>query len=401
MADQDVDILIIGGGLTGSSLMLALKDTGYRALLVESQPFSSQQQAHFDARSFALSPSTVRILQMLNLWALLAPHACPIHSIHVSERSAFGSARLKNEACLPLGYVVEMQHMNHALHQHLDLNDVIAPAKLVAFDQANGIATLTQGQGVITVKAKLIVAADGADSSVRQFCGVEAKKKDYGQQAIVANIGLSRSHQGIAYERFTSSGPLALLPMNHNRASLVWALPIDEANTVLAMNDRLFLSTLQRTFGYRLGRLTQVGRRQSFPLQQVITSKNRELPNVVFIGNAAHTLHPVGGQGLNLGLRDVAMLAQCIVQKGFNQTMLMAYHQERSRDQKNIIQLTDGLIQLFGSQLPGMAFARRTGIVVLDQIAIFKRILIRYTSGFSGITPDLVCNIPLHKDNPA
>jgi len=392
--DLNVDILIVGGGLIGASLMLALANTRYRVALVDATPFSFRVQSNFDERSLALSPASVRILEMLNVWPLLAPDACPIETIHVSERFGFGHAQLRGDGQSPLGYVAEMQHINRALYQCLDLSQVFAPAQLVALDTAEGVATIQKDAEHFRIKAQLIVAADGSESSVRAFCGVTAQVKAFNQQAIVANIGLARSHHHIAYERFTLSGPLALLPMTGNRVSMVWALEPDEASRVMGLNDDDFLRELQRTFGYRLGRFKRVGLRVSYPLRQVICQEQVVGP-VVFIGNAAHTLHPVAGQGFNLGLRDVAMLAQCISHQGLSPAMLAHYQQQRDRDQHSMIRLTDGLIQLFTSNIPGMAIARRAGLLALDQIPALKAILARYARGFAGIAPDLVCGIPL------
>lgn len=395
---QEIDILIVGGGLTGATLMLALANTTYRILLVDTVPFSSRTVPDFDARSIALSPASMRILHMLNIWSMIEPHACSIDTIHVSEQSAFGCAHLHSDGGSKLGYVVELQHINHALHQRLNLQHVLAPAQVVALDKAQGIATIRQGETQSHIKARLIVAADGADSSVRTFCNMTAKRKDYQQHGIVANIGLARGHQHVAYERFTSKGSLALLPMNGLRASLVWALPPDEAKETLVLSDKDFLNRLQQNFGYRLGRFTSVGKRVSYPLRQVIMPK-QTCGSVVFVGNAAHTLHPVAGQGFNLGLRDVAMLAQCIVQQGIGPDMLKHYEHQRIDDQTSITRFTDGLIRVFISNFPGVTLARRAGLIAFDQIPILKTILARYARGFAGITPDLVCQIPIQLDS--
>jgi 2-octaprenyl-6-methoxyphenol hydroxylase len=332
---------------------------------------------------------------MLKIWPLLQAYTSPIDTIHVSERHCFGSARLYGDEANSLGYVVEMQRINSALHKLLDERHIIAPAELTALDRVNGTATIRNALGEFTtLQARLIVAADGADSSVRRLCGISTKVKDYGQQAIVANIGLARSHSNVAYERFTSSGPLALLPMTDSRASLVWALLPRDAERLMACSDHEFLKSLQQTFGYRLGRFVKVGRRMLFPLRQVIISESIS-SSVVFVGNAAHTLHPVAGQGFNLGLRDVATLAQCIAKEGLCGKMLQTYRQARSYDQAAIIRFTDSLIELFTSQLPGFALARGAGLVALDNLTILKNILARYARGFAGVIPDLVCGIPL------
>ncbi|OCH99505.1 2-octaprenyl-6-methoxyphenyl hydroxylase [Legionella jamestowniensis] len=394
MADKQVDILIVGGGLTGATLMLALADKGYTVLLVDASKFSDKVHAEFDARSLALSPASVRILEMLHLWPLLKNEATAINSIHVSEQRRFGATRLSGKPDKPLGHVIEMQYINRALQQRLLPENILAPAQLQSFDQQKSMVTVSTPTGELAIQAKLIVAADGTDSALRRLLNISVREKDYGQQAIVANIGLARAHHHCAYERFTPSGPLALLPMTDNRASLVWALKPEEAKHLLNLSENEFLKALQQAFGYRLGRLMRVGKRSIFPLRQMVMTKQIAWP-VVFVGNAAHTLHPVAGQGFNLGLRDVAALAQCIMQNGLNQSMLKHYETMRKHDQQSIINLTDGLINVFTSQLPGLSFMRNAGLVAVDNLPFLKKSLAYYARGFAGVTPDLVCGIAL------
>lgn len=399
MAKKQVDILIIGGGLTGAALLLALADLGYRTLLVEAKPFSNRLQSDFDARSLALSPASVRILQTLGIWSLLEAYATPIAAIHVSEQHRFGSAYLHDDKKEPLGYVVEMQYINHVLYKSLPAKQVIAPATLIKLNAGKGLATLKTEKDEITIEAKLIVAADGTESSARCLLNLSAESKHYGQHAIVANIGLARPHHQQAYERFTSSGPMALLPMTEQRASLVWCLSPTDAASLMAKRETDFLNALQRAFGYRLGRFVKVGQRVVYPLQQVLMSKQL-IGRVVFVGNAAHTLHPVAGQGFNLGLRDVAMLAQCIAREGLHPKTLTTYEQARRHDQTVITHFTDGLIALYKNQLPGMATLRKVGLIAIDNIPPLKNLLSRYARGFGGIIPDLVCGMPLLQHAP-
>ncbi|KTD42890.1 2-octaprenyl-6-methoxyphenyl hydroxylase [Legionella parisiensis] len=396
MINKEIDILVIGGGLTGATLMLALQELGYSTLLVEAKPFSDKIKSDFDARSLALSPASRRILNMLGVWDLLKDHATAINTIHVSDQHHFGISRLQGELNAPLGYVAEMQHINQALHQLLPHDQLLAPASLHSLDYENHTATILTNSGEINVTARLIVAADGAQSAVRRFCSLPAKTKSYGQYAIVANVGLLKPHEHRAYERFTSRGPLALLPMQENRMSLVWAVSAKEAEHLLSLSEAAFLQELQQTFGYRLGRFAKVGTRFSYPLHQVLMPMQIKWP-VVFVGNAAHTLHPVAGQGFNLGLRDVATLAQCIVEQGLNAQMLHHYVRLRAHDQKTITRLTDGLIHVFTSRLPGLGVARGLGLMALDNIPALKNLLARYARGFGGVIPDLVCEIALPK----
>ncbi|WP_133131201.1 2-octaprenyl-6-methoxyphenyl hydroxylase [Legionella yabuuchiae] len=395
MAKQSVDVLIIGGGLTGALLLLALKDSGYRALLVDANSFDIKVQADFDARSIALSSASVRILSMLGVWPSLSTKATAIQTIHVSEQKRFGATRLTSKNKLPLGFVVEMQDLYRAIQPLIDSHQLLAPASLTALDEVDNQATIKDSSGkTSTIKAKLIVAADGADSFVRKQLGLKPEVKHYHQSAVVANIGLARSHHEQAFERFTASGPLALLPMSQNRSSLIWSLSSNEAERMLNLSDQAFIRRLHQEFGYRLGRFTKVGRRGLYPLKQVIM-KQQVSGFTVFIGNAAHTLHPVAGQGFNLGLRDVALLAQCLIKYGITTSALTTYEQYRQHDQKAITYFTNGLVDLFTSTLPGLSHARSAGLVLLDNLPSAKRLLSRYASGLAGVIPDLVCQIPL------
>lgn len=393
MAEQ-VDILIIGGGLTGATLMHALAGKGFSTRLVEANALTDKITPDFDSRTLALSPASVQILRMLAIWPLLTEKATPINRIHVSEQGRFGRACMHHTPPDSLGFVVEMPAINAAILHSLDQRCVMTPAKLVALDAQSGEAIVHHQQTEHRIKAKLIVAADGAQSTVRQFAGLDVKIKTYQQEAIITNIGLTRSHNNIAYERFTPSGPLAMLPMSDHRMSLVWALHPEQAASLMALPDAAFLKALQAGFGYRLGRFHQLGKRFLYPLKQAIMPKKIAWP-MVFIGNAAHTLHPVAGQGFNLGLRDVATLAQCVIEFGLNADMLKYYQSQRDYDQKTISQLTDGLVDLFTHPMPGLGGLKSLGLIAMDNSAGLKKLLMHHASGFGGISPDLVCGIPL------
>lgn len=394
MIEHQVDVVIIGGGLVGTTLKLALAGLGYKTLLVDRHELRHSISPNFDARSLALSPASITILSMIGVWDLLQDHATPIQKIHVSDQHRFGASRLKADSNHPLGVVVEMQYINKALFQLLDHDDLLAPATVKAIDPPAHRLIVQTDSGEQLIIAQLIVAADGASSTVRSLCAMPVKIKDYQQQAIVANIGLTKDHDFQAFERFTKEGPLALLPMHNKQMSLVWAMSPERAKSLLAVADQEFLKALQQAFGYRLGRLVKVGSRFSYPLQQQVMPQQVKWP-VVFVGNAAHTLHPVAGQGFNLGLRDVAALAQCINQYGLSEEMLQFYLKLRQEDQKNIIQFTNGLMTLFTSRIPGVGLARDLGLLALDNSSFLKQWLSRQAQGYSGIIPNLVCQIPL------
>lgn len=392
MADEQVDVLIIGGGLIGATLLLALANKGYKVCLAEAKPFESRLGHHFDARTLAISPASATILNGLGLWPLLNKALTPIETIHVSEQYRLGTTRLRNEGGAPLGFVIELQAIQAALHQLLPPDQIITPAQLTALD--GGLATLQCGHQERCIQAKLIVAADGGFSTVRRLSGLAVKTKNYGQHALIANIGLNRDHHNHAYERFTRTGPLAMLPMTEKRAGLVWCLPPTEAETLKVMDESQFLKQLQQTFGYKLGRLIKVGQRTVYPLSQMIMPEQTAWP-VVFVGNAAHTLHPVAGQGFNLGLRDVAALAQCIIRQGITPEMTLAYQAMRQSDQAAIVTLTDKMVRIFGSRIPGLGFGRSLGLMIMDNSALLKSILAHYTQGYAGVLSDLICNLPL------
>ncbi len=402
MSEQeiDVDILIIGGGLIGAMLTIALQGSGLRCLMVDSKPFAVKLDSDFDARSLALSPASIHILETLSVWQQVEPYACPIHRIHISEAKRFGTTRLENNTLSPLGYVVEIFRLYQAIQDKLQPEQIMAPCQLISLDDSRQKALLQTRDGKkISVNTKAMVAADGANSFVRQALNLPADIKDYHQAALTANIGLSRDHHNVAYERFTETGPLAMLPMAGKRASLVWSLKPKDAEALFDLSDAQFIQRLQAKFGYRLGRLEKVGERAVFPLRQVRTPQLAHWP-VVFIGNAANTLHPVAGQGFNLGLRDVAMLAQILRQSGVNKAAFERYESSRSTDQSSIAWLTNGLIDLFTSKTPGLSYLRGCGLVALDNLPILKRTISRYASGFAGIVPDLACQIPLNNGEP-
>ncbi len=384
---EDVDVLIIGGGVVGNVLMRALP-TSLRVLLVDDKPISLMKDA-FDARSIALSQSSIQILKMLEIWPLLEKKYAPIEGVHVSEKGRFGHARL-SRAGEALGAVVEMSVLS--VYCAGEPASVLGPANLVHYDSETRCATVKTPTQERVIRANIIVGADGAHSFLRTCCQLPLVEKDYHQQALVANIGLQRPHQQWAYERFTEHGPLAMLPMTDSRAALIWVNSPERTALLNQLSDEAFLKSLQAAFGYRLGRFLKVGKRSLYPLFQKVMP-NKVQGTAVFIGNAAHTLHPIAGQGLNLGLRDAAMLAQCIKQYGPTKEALVNYEDSRKADEQVITISTDNLIRLFGAKIPGLSMARGLGLLMLDNSSLLKQIVSRYASGYGGVVPDLVCGI--------
>jgi 2-octaprenyl-6-methoxyphenol hydroxylase len=404
---DETDILIIGGGLVGASLAVALGQAGLNVTVVEACPFSADQQSNYDERSIALAQGSQCIFSALGLWQSLQDEVCPIHTIHVSDRGHFGFTRLRREqqGVPALGYVATARVLGKTLLDQLGrLPNVrtLAPAQLIDFQvRADGVSTrLMLEDQTLECSPRLLVAADGAQSSVRDQLGIHSSRRDYGQTAVIANVTAERGHENVAYERFTDSGPLALLPMTGQRCALVWTVRSDQSDDVMGLDDAQFLSRLQERFGYRLGRFVKVGQRHAYPLQ-LLQSRESVRPRMALIGNAVHTLHPVAGQGFNLGLRDVAALAEVVMdarRQGLDigdHTVLARYADWRQTDQRRVVAFTDGMVRLFGHSLPPVAWLRDAGMLALDICPPAKRWFGRLTMGRAGRLPRLARGLEL------
>jgi len=272
----------------------------------------------------------------------------------------------------------------------------MSPAQLKTFHvDAGGVqADIEQGGAVTRCTAKLLVAADGAQSPIREQLGIRTTRRDYRQTAIIANVTTDKAHDNVAYERFTDSGPLALLPMTGQRSALVWTVHERQCEDIMALDDGEFLQRLQERFGYRLGRFTRVGRRHVFPLQ-LLQAAESVRPRLALIGNAVHTLHPIAGQGFNLGLRDVAALVDVLLDarrsgRDFGALeVLQRYADWRLADQRHVALFTDSMVRLFGQSFPPVAWLRDAGMLALDICPPAKRWFGRMTMGRAGRLPRL------------
>lgn len=406
-AATDYDVLIVGGGMVGASLACALADRDMRIGIIEAVPFRAASQPSYDDRSTALAWGTRQIFATLGLWEPLAPHATPIRHIHISDRGRFGITRLDaREQCVDaLGYVVENRVLGAMFAEVLAARpriDVHSPAELTGlrFEPACASAQIRAHGNNQTLTARLVVGADGGNSAVRRLLNIDARRWDYGQTAIISNVTPDRPHREVAYERFTASGALALLPMTDNRCSVVWTARSADVDALLALDDDAFLAALQRRFGDRLGRFQRVGTRQAYPLS--LTRAMRHVaPRAALIGNASHTLHPVAGQGFNLGLRDAAALAEVVAQAVAagedpgSQAVLQRYARWRHGDHQRIIAFTDGLVRVFSNPLPPVAWARNLGLLAVDVLPVAKRLLTRQTMGIAGRQTRLARGLPL------
>jgi 2-octaprenyl-6-methoxyphenol hydroxylase len=315
MTDTQVDVAIIGGGMVGASLAVALAGTGVSTLLVEGTPPGSRTQPSFDDRTTAIGNASRRIFQGLDVWDALAAEAAAIRTIHVSDAGRFGFARLvaSEQGIDAFGYVIPNRVIGAALWQKLqNASGVLLRVPARPEQVEIGPDAVTFRIGDESVSARLVVAADGAHSVVRAAAGIEADVEDYDQIAIVANVAADRPHDGTAYERFTESGPLAVLPLHDGSYGVVWTCTPARATEVLSFDNNTYLRELQERFGWRAGRFVRAGVRASYPLK-LTRAATTVAARTVLIGNAAQALHPVAGQGFNLGLRDAAMLAEVIV----------------------------------------------------------------------------------------
>jgi 2-octaprenyl-6-methoxyphenol hydroxylase len=401
------DILIVGGGLVGASLVRALQGRGLRIAVVEAVQFETRTEAGYDDRAIALAHGTQRIFDSLGLWGDLADDATPIHRIHVSDRGHCGFTRMDRvEEGLPaLGFVVPARVLGQLLGdvaRSAEGVDLYCPATLadLNIEAEAATTTLVRDEETLILTARLVVAADGAGSAVRDRLGIPVTEHDYGQTAVIANITPQLPHRHVAFERFTDTGPMALLPMSGGRCAVVLTIDSRETGEVMGLSDGEFLAHLQQRFGYRLGRFERVGRRQAYPLRLVKT-KESVRHRLALVGNAAHTLHPIAGQGFNLGVRDIAVLAEVLVDalaEGHEPgelAVLSRYDAWRHADHQQVTAFTDGLARLFTLPVPALGLARAAGMLALDLLPPAKRVLTRLTMGRSGRIPRLARGLPL------
>ena len=395
------DIVIAGGGMIGTSLALALAPLGLRIAVVEAIARREHQQPSFDDRSTALSRSTQRMFEAMGLWDAVVAAATPIASIHVSDKGRFGFSHIdaEEQGVEALGYVVINRVLGEVLQSNLSAAnnvDVFCPARIESIELGpeQAVATLSSDDGEQTLTCKLLVAADGANSAVREMMGISAQQREYGQRAVIGNLLPEKKMDHRAFERFTPQGPLAILPIADDRAGFVWTVAEHDADRVMALDDNEFLAEIQAEFGYRLGEFSRVGTRASYPL---ILSKAVRLTATrsVLIGNSAHGLHPVSAQGFNLGMRDVAALCDCIADASSdevnpgNAQLLERYAEWRRTDQKKLVYFTDSLVRLFGSSRPGLRTLRNIGMLGFDLIPGVRPMFARHTMGLAGDLPRL------------
>lgn len=403
--DSNFDLIIIGGGLAGASLACALRDVTVspplKIAVVEAHELNTGAQPSYDDRTVALSWGSRCIFDSMGLWSLLEAGAEAINTIHISDRGHFGVTKLtsEQEGVEALGYVLENRVIGQQLYTAIKQSQdkpgseirMFCPASLLSLQQDESRVTveIRVNDKLQRLSAQLLVAADGNNSTVMQLQAIGNNRQGYGQVALVTNVSPDRKHNNVAYERFTDSGPLAFLPMPGDRYSVVWTLRPEQADYLYALDDDEFLAQLQQRFGYRAGRLTKAGSRHIYPL--FLQSASRMVQGrIALIGNAAHSVHPVAGQGFNLGLRDIALLAELIVntRQGSDDIgkpeVLDEYVRLRERDIQRVYQFTDTLVKIFSNAITPLAHLRSCGLLMVDLIPDIKHRLARQSMGLNG-----------------
>ncbi|MBA0168520.1 2-octaprenyl-6-methoxyphenyl hydroxylase [Pectobacterium sp. CFBP8739] len=387
-------VMIVGGGMAGATLALAISRLSQGTIsvdLIEAHSPLDKEHPGFDARAIALSDGTRQQLAALGIWQTLSGNATAITDIHVSERGHASVVNLKasDYHVQALGHVVELHDVGQRLFSLLQQAPGVrlhCPAKVVTVTRTQENAMLTLDNGT-ELTGQLMVAADGSRSMLSHACGIQWQQHDYDQIATIANVTTAEPHRGRAFERFTPHGPLALLPMSNGRSSLVWCHDKHHQHEVDGWSEAAFRQQLQQAFGWRLGQFTHIGERHSYPLR-LLTASQHISHRLALVGNAAQTLHPIAGQGFNLGIRDVMSLAETLVEAEKNQldigqyTVLDRYQQRRTSDQNTTVAITDGLVRLFANRYTALAVGRNLGLIAMNNLPLMRDAFARRTLGW-------------------
>lgn len=399
------EVIIVGGGMVGLSLALMLAKSNIAVKLLEAIQYPNYDDANlapyhssFDARNSALSRRSVQIYQELGLWDALQEHAVPILEVHITEQGSFGKACLQaeQEKVESFGQVIENAWLGRVLLTQVraePLIELIDGVKVTSLTQDADLTYLEaqRGSEVLKLQSKLVIAADGRDSFCRKALGIGVDEHDYDQVAIVTTVQTSKPHNHVGFERFSPLGPLALLPLpGEYRRSVVWPVKKGTEHEWLGEdNDQHFLNALQQTYGDRAGKFQKTGRRFSFPLSQVLAEK-QAVGRVVLMGNAAHTIHPVAGQGFNLCMRDAYVLVRYLKEQLAQQAdlgdaaMLQDYEKSRLTDQQRVIKFCDSVVRGFSNQNPVLKLLRNTGLIAFDTIPGIKPLVANYAMGLKA-----------------
>ncbi|MCK9605111.1 MAG: 2-octaprenyl-6-methoxyphenyl hydroxylase [Methylomonas sp.] len=400
---QHYDLIIVGAGLAGNCLALALKNSGLRMAIVEAAGRQQLRDSPAGDRALALAAGTVRLLDALGAWQGVAGKATAIKNIHISDRGHFGKTRLSalEQGVDALGYVIAARDIEEHLAQLVEQTAVTClyetrVAGLMSGNDAVNVS-LKQHNQSLNLTAQLLVGADGGQSTVRKLLDIPQQITEYGQTALVTTVQAGLPHLNTAYERFTAQGPLALLPVAGRQMSVVWTREHEQAEALMASGEAEFMAELQACFGYRLGELKLAAPRRAFPLS-LIRAESMVSGRAVIIGNAVHQLHPVAGQGFNLGIRDVAELAERVLGQQQRQgdiggaDLLSAYAKQRIADHNRTIGFTNNVVRIFSNDWLPVAALRNTGLAFLDHLPFAKKLLARHAMGLAKPLPKLENN---------
>jgi 2-octaprenyl-6-methoxyphenol hydroxylase len=391
-------ILIVGGGLVGASLAIALDAAGIPATLVEAAAPRVGDQPSYDERNLALARATVNGLAAIGVWDFAAARATPITHIHTSRAGDFGSVRMDaaSEGVDALGWTLPARELGEALLRRLDTCRHLtrmAPARVegIVAAERGWVATVSGPGGTTQVTTPLLVGADGTLSGIRAQLGIGTQEHDYEQALFVSTMTPERDPRGRAFERFTDDGPVAVLPLAERRVGVVLTVAAGQADAVAAMDDVAFAAFAQERFGWRLGKLSRPGKRVPYPIRRVAATALTG-PRAVLVGNAAQTVHPIGAQGFNLGLRDALTLAELVAAGGDPgaPALLAEYARRRAPDREGTMAMSHGLIRLACLEQPMLGPLRSLAMLALDRVPSLRHALARRGMGFRANAPTAV-----------
>lgn len=398
-AETVADVAVIGGGLSGLTTALALSLCGFNVILNDREPEAVMRRVERDGRTTAIAASGRAMLEALGIWGILESEAEPILDIRVSDGESrhFLHYDHREVGDTPMGHIIENALLKQALL------DAVLAQRNISYRPGVGVAEISVEPGHINAglqngalsRARLLVGADGRASKIRQLAGIRVTRLDYGQVSLVFTVRHSKPHHGVAHERFLAGGPLAFLPMAENRSSVVWTERADTARALLALDDNDLADALSARFDDCLGGLSIEGKRWSFPLSMV-NAETQTAPRLALVGDAAHGIHPIAGQGFNLGLRDIAVLADELTEAARmgldigGAEVLRRFQAARRFDTMTLVLATDGLNRLFSNDIAPLRALRSGGLGLVNRVPPLKKLFMRHAMGVLGDLPSML-----------
>lgn len=387
------DVIIIGGGLVGASLALALANTPVNVLLLEANARREFDVTDNNIRSIVLAPASKKIFESLGVWPAINKYTTPIDAVHISDKGHFGATRITkaDHAFDAVGHTVSIFALLNVLYAEIGCANNITIEYDAAVSAIDDTHVKTKNK---TYQGNLVVAADGGQSRVCQLLNISHKVTDYDQSAVVANITLDRAHKHTAYERFTVDGPIAVIPFGEKRVTAIWITTHKQVSELMSLSDADYLQALQEAFGYRAGNFVALNKRQNYPLNLTVSDAQYK-NNVLILGNAAHALHPVSGQGFNLSLRDLAQLVELILENDNVDTdiLIKRYIDLRQDDQQETIKYTNDLVNLFSTDAFPITPIRSFALSKLNNLPFIKKTIVKRAAGYRGSASKLLRGI--------